>query len=478
VKLKGQAEVARLMGSEDTSAAIEALAAALARETDVSRLLAAEARAGLIYWKLWKDVPVRFARRNPRRFGPTGRSLPGRTDLWLTFGRRATTPGNAVLNYLYALLECEMTVALLAAGLDPGIGMFHTDVDCRSSLALDVIEAARPHIDYWLHRYLASSAFANRDFTELPDGEVRLTHPLNSHLAYTAALWRKACEPIAQWLAQSFGRAASVVTTVRDRMISVPQPIPPKLLERARKLAPLTLPAPASIRPDRSYLPRLPQGRRRNRRTGPVPPMCWECGKALTGRGLRFCSPECSTAFTFSTDAHRSNDTVQPEAARGWRHAWMPTALSERKTTGGAACPGYVLLSPERRVFCSDVCADNDRQAMGKWRPVVEPAAPAASASGEERYEELLTGRRAVQLPASDRKVLRRWYAENLQPRLSRMHPTEIDCCRRGHAAQLFLLRRRRYAHSAPAALSKLGLPRRHRFAQVCRRTVPSRRSS
>jgi len=28
--------------------------------------------------------------------------------------------------------------------------------------------------------------------------------------------------------------------------------------------------------------------------------------------------------------------------------------------------------------------------------------------------------------PALDRKALRHWYAENLQPRLSRMHPTEI----------------------------------------------------
>jgi CRISPR-associated protein Cas1 len=331
-KLKGQAEVARLMGWADASEAIESLATALAREADVSRVLAAEARAGLIYWKRWKDLPVRFARRNPPRFGPNGRSLPGRTDLWLTFGPRhsllsgkpfrATTPGNALINYLYALLECEMIVALLAVGLDPGIGMFHTDVECRSSLALDAIEAARPHVDYWLLRYLDTSAFANRDFTELPDGEVRLTHPLNSHLAYTAALWRKACQPVAQWLAQSFGRAASVVMTVSDRMISVPQPIPAKLLERGRKLDPLTLPAPSSIRPDRSYLPRLPQARRR-RRNGLVPPMCWECGKALalTGRGSRFCSPQCATAFTFPKATHKKINAGQPEKLSGRRAA-------------------------------------------------------------------------------------------------------------------------------------------------------------
>jgi hypothetical protein len=61
-----------------------------------------------IYWKLWKNVPVRFARRNPQRLGTNGRWRHGRSDLWLTFGSRAslltgnpiraTTLGNAPLN--------------------------------------------------------------------------------------------------------------------------------------------------------------------------------------------------------------------------------------------------------------------------------------------------------------------------------------------------------------------------------------------
>jgi CRISPR associated protein Cas1 len=145
VKLKGQAEVARLMRSPDVSVEIERLSAGLTRETDGSKVLAVEAHAASIYWKLWKDVPVRFARCSPKRLGPNGRWRPGRTDLWLTFGSRAsqltgkpyraTTPGNALLNYLYALLASEMTLAMLAAGLDPGIGMFHADFDGRSSLA-------------------------------------------------------------------------------------------------------------------------------------------------------------------------------------------------------------------------------------------------------------------------------------------------------------------------------------------------------
>jgi hypothetical protein len=149
-------------------------------------------------------------------------------------------------------------------------------------LALDAIEAARPHVDYWLFGYLAASAFANRDFTELSDGEVRLMHPLSSHLAYTAAQWRKVCQPIADWLAQRFFRAAGLgaVATVEDGMMQMPHMIPPKPLEQGRELDPLVPPMQALIGPSRGYRPMPLRGRRRD---DPVPLMCWECGKALAG---------------------------------------------------------------------------------------------------------------------------------------------------------------------------------------------------
>jgi hypothetical protein len=206
-----------------------------------------------------------------------------------------------------------MTVALLAAGLDPGIGMFHADFDGRSSLALDAIEAARPHVDYWLLGFLEASTFANRDFTELSDGEVRLTHPLNSHLAYTTALWRKACQPVANWLAQSFFRAAGLggVATGEDGRIHAPHTIPPKPFEQWRRLDPPTAPLRVFIAPGCGYR----QMRGRGGFTDdPVPLMCWECGKALVGRKIRFCSDECATMF--SSAIHRTMDAGQQAAAK------------------------------------------------------------------------------------------------------------------------------------------------------------------
>ena len=76
VKLNGQAEVARFIGSDDMSAAIGGLAEEIARETDGRKVLAVEFRAALIYWKLWENVPIRFARRNPQRLASNGRWRP------------------------------------------------------------------------------------------------------------------------------------------------------------------------------------------------------------------------------------------------------------------------------------------------------------------------------------------------------------------------------------------------------------------
>jgi hypothetical protein len=196
-----------------------------------------------------------------------------------------------VLNWLYAVGQTEMTIALLTAGIDPGVGMFHVDMPNRPSLTLDAIEALRPYVDIWLSAYLADAVFANRDFTELRDGEVRLTHPLNAHLAHTATLWRQIAEPVAGWLKASFMRAAETAlaqtrqwqsqgaegaqqarraATNGGRSRQYRSPVPP--------LAPL-LPAFISSVPLRDE---------------PVPPTCRECGRAMTDKHRTYCSRQCA----------------------------------------------------------------------------------------------------------------------------------------------------------------------------------------
>jgi hypothetical protein len=106
---------------------------------------------------------------------------------WRTFGSRhslltgeprtATDPVNAMLNYLYALLEAETRIALLTFGLDPGLGFAHVDTN-RDSLALDVMEAVRPEVDSWLLEFLATRPFKAREVIEGRDGRCRLTSTL------------------------------------------------------------------------------------------------------------------------------------------------------------------------------------------------------------------------------------------------------------------------------------------------------------
>jgi CRISPR-associated protein Cas1 len=64
-------------------------------------------------------------------------------------GRSSQPPGdviNAALSYGYAIILGETVSALCAAGLDPGIGLLHTEQERRPSLALDLMEEFRPLI--------------------------------------------------------------------------------------------------------------------------------------------------------------------------------------------------------------------------------------------------------------------------------------------------------------------------------------------
>jgi CRISPR-associated protein Cas1 len=68
----------------------------------------------------------------------------------MQFAGRSTQPPadtvNSSLSYGYAILLGEAVSALCAAGLDPGIGLLHTEQERRPSLALDLMEEFRPLI--------------------------------------------------------------------------------------------------------------------------------------------------------------------------------------------------------------------------------------------------------------------------------------------------------------------------------------------
>lgn len=68
----------------------------------------------------------------------------------LQFALRSRQPpldvANSALSYLYTLLTAECVSAIVATGLDPAIGVLHSDDEGRPSLALDLVEEFRPMV--------------------------------------------------------------------------------------------------------------------------------------------------------------------------------------------------------------------------------------------------------------------------------------------------------------------------------------------
>ncbi len=95
-----------------------------------AELMGIEGRAGRIYWETLA------------RLIPDAYNWPGRT------GRHAQDPVNSLLNYSYGILYSEVQNALVIAGLEPYVGLIHTDRPGKPSLTLDFIEEFRaPVVD-------------------------------------------------------------------------------------------------------------------------------------------------------------------------------------------------------------------------------------------------------------------------------------------------------------------------------------------
>src|SRR5687767_11047932 len=92
--------------------------------------------------------------------------LPREPEHWRTFGGRASpltgsprlsvNPANAILNYLYAVVESEAGLASVALGLDAGLGSSvnfdfligpHPLIEDRIAFALREVESGRPPAD-------------------------------------------------------------------------------------------------------------------------------------------------------------------------------------------------------------------------------------------------------------------------------------------------------------------------------------------
>lgn len=84
-------------------------------------------------------------------------------------------PVNALLSFLYALLNHDCRSALAACGLDPAVGFLHRDRPGRASLALDLMEEFRPVLaDRLALSLLNRKQLDGADFNRQENGAVAL----------------------------------------------------------------------------------------------------------------------------------------------------------------------------------------------------------------------------------------------------------------------------------------------------------------
>lgn len=204
-KLSGQEQVARHKLLDSSTADIIArYKAELPQAESISTIRLIEAQAARAYWSAWSTLPVNFPKTD----------LPRVPDHWRKFGARvspltgsprlAANPANAILNYLYCVLESEARLAAAALGLDPGLGVLHVDTPARDSLACDLMEPVRSNVDSYLLDWITRQPLKREWFFEQRDGNCRLMGPFAVRLSETAHIWRRAVGPIAEFVTKQF----------------------------------------------------------------------------------------------------------------------------------------------------------------------------------------------------------------------------------------------------------------------------------
>ena len=177
---------------------------AVARSSSNEEIRRWKEKRALAYWSAMRALPVSFNKSDSARIPDHWKIFGSRISPITKSPRLAVNPANAILNYLYAILESESRLALATLGLDPGIGVLHNDLRSRDSLASDLMEPVRPRVDELLLKLLTSEQLRREWFFEQRDGNCRLMASFAEKLSETATIWRTAVASYAEWIAKSF----------------------------------------------------------------------------------------------------------------------------------------------------------------------------------------------------------------------------------------------------------------------------------
>jgi CRISPR-associated endonuclease Cas1 len=315
-KLAGQEQVAQhKLIAPACAEKIHCFRSELAEAEDLNRVRLIESRAAAVYWSAWRALPIVFPTKDRRQVPAHWRAFGTRVSPLTGSPRLAVNPANAILNYLYSLLESEARLAAAALGLDPGLGVLHVDTKARDSLACDLMETARPHVDAFLLDWIMREPLKRRWFFEMPDGNCRLTASFTAHLSETAPMWGHAVAPFAEWVTRALWSSSA-------KLSREPDP-PTRLTQRTKREVKGAPPFPPAV-----------QARRRDN-------LCLDCGRTIKPQSRKCFRCSLGDATTNMVEAARiGRQTANSVGARKKhaitarknalaQHAWKPSDQPE-----------------------------------------------------------------------------------------------------------------------------------------------------
>jgi CRISPR-associated endonuclease Cas1 len=323
-KLAGQEQVARhKLFAEDCAEAIKRYRSDLAEIDSLERVLLVESRAAALYWSAWRTLPIVFPRRDEARLPAHWRVFGARVSPLTGSPRVAVNPPNAMLNFLYCLLESESRLAAVALGLDPQLGILHVDTKARDSLACDLMEAVRWRVDVFVLDWVMREPLKREWFFEQQDGNCRLVASFAAQLSQTAPMWARAVAPFAEWVARTLWSKASKPT----RNERPPTP----LTQRHRREAKDAQSFPPAERPFRPET--LCRGCGKNIRTGRI--HCGQC--AIEGATQRLeAAARIGRLVSHTPEARTKQSATRRRHARAcseWDPSTQPAWLTDEVFT-------------------------------------------------------------------------------------------------------------------------------------------------
>jgi CRISPR-associated endonuclease Cas1 len=320
-KLVGQERLARdILRNTSVAELIASARAVLATAETIETVRRYEAQAAQAYWSAWNGIPINFPRNDLRRVPNHWRCFGTRKSPLTGSPRLAVNPPNAILNYLYAVLESEARLAASALGLDPGIGVLHVDTDARDSLACDLMEPIRPQVDAYLLNWIIRGPLRREWFFEQRDGNCRLMGSFAVRLSETAPTWGQAVAPIAERVSRTLWAKRS-----RPYRQSVPAT---RLTESRRRQA-----RGEPVRPNAAHAPKPPKVCRIcGASIEPSDNYCALCAITVTRESLIKAAREGRIASHSQEAENRRRETQRRHhaAKRAWRPSEMPDWLNEK----------------------------------------------------------------------------------------------------------------------------------------------------